>query len=155
MSARVAGLTDLDDLLTLIASFRQVLGRNQPDDESLKKGLEGLLRSRDAEFLIVTDDKAGAVGYAQQRYRHSLWLNGLEATLEDLYVSPENRRQGVGTFLVQFAIDRAREKSCLAIKLDTNEGNRIALELYRKLGFSSESSRFAGSRQLSLERTLE
>lgn len=152
--ARVADLSDLDDLLKLAASFRQALGRNQPDDESLRKGLESLLRSGDTEFFVVTDDKVGGVGYVQQRYRRSLWLSGLKATLEDLYVSHENRSQGIGTCLVQFAINRAKEKGCRAIKLDANERNETAMELYGKLGFSSGSSRFPGSRQLMLEKTL-
>ena len=152
--ARIANLSDLDDLLRLMVSFGQVLGRNQPDIESLRKGLKCLLGSGNAEFVIVTDDKAVAVGYVQQRYRYSLWLNGLEAALEDLFVSPANRRQGIGTRLVQFAIDRAREKGCRAIKLDTNERNDEAIQLYRKLGFSSGSSRFPGAQQLSMEKTL-
>ena len=151
---RIANLSDLDDLLKLTAGFRQVLGREQPDDESLIDGLKKLMTSGEAEFFITTGDKAGAVGYAQQRYHYSLWLNGLEATLEDLYVAPSSRRQGIGKGLVQFAIDRATEKACRAVKLGTNERNEYAIELYRKLGFSSGSSRFPGSRQLSLEKML-
>ena len=153
--ARLANLSDLDDLLKLTVGFRHVLRRDQPDDNSLREGKEGLLSSGEVEFFIVTDDKERAVGYVQQRYRHSLWLNGLEATLEDLYVSLDYRRQGISTCIVRFAIDRAKEKGCRAVKLDTNERNEEAIQFYSKLGFSSGSSRFPGSRQLSLEKTLE
>ena len=154
MKTRVAGLSDLDDLQRLVCGFREVLGRNNPDDATVRENLKNLLTNGEAEFLLAIDDSTKAVGYIQQRYRYSLWLNGLEATLEDLYVSPESRRQGIGARLVEFGIERAREKSCQAIKLDTNEGNRASIELYEKLGFSSGSSRFLDSRQLSFEKTL-
>ena len=110
--------------------------------------------SRDTEFFIALGDTSMAVGYIQQRYRYSLWLSGLEATLEDLYVSSDSRRLGVGTQLVQFAIESAREKGCKVIKVDTNESNRSAMDLYFKLGFTSGSSRYSNSRQLLLERSL-
>ena len=113
-----------------------------------------MLINGDAEFFIAFDDTSMAVGYIQQRYRYSLWLSGLEATIEDLYVSPDWRRQGAGTQLVEFAIERARAKGCMAIKLDTNESNRSAIDLYVKLGFSSGSSRYSNSRQLLLEKSL-
>ena len=110
--------------------------------------------SNDAEFFIAFDDTSMAVGYIQQRYRYSLWLSGLEGTLGDLYVSPDSRRLGIGTELVLFAIGRGEEKGCKAIKVDTNESNLSAIELYLKLGFSSGSSRYANSQQLLLEKSL-
>ncbi len=130
------------------------MGRRLPDDKTLQRSLERLLRSDDAEFFIALDDSSKAVGYIQQRYRYSMWLSGLEATLEDLYVSPYRRRLGAGTKLVLFAVERARAKECKAIKVDTNESNRLAIDLYHKLGFSSGSSRYSNSRQLLLEKDL-
>ena len=155
MNIRIANLSDTEDLQRLVAGFREVLGRRLPNDENVRGSLKKLLASGDAEFFLVVDDTSKAVGYIQQRYRYSLWLTGLEAILEDLYVSPDKRRQGMGTYLVQFAIESAIEKGCKVIKLDTNESNRTAIDLYRKLGFSSGSSRFSDSRQLLLEKDLE
>ena len=154
METRIADLTDLVDLQRLVSGFRAHLERSHPDDETLQENLKYLLVSGEAEFLIAIDDTGTSVGYAQQRYRYSLWLSGQEATLEDLFVSPEGRGQGVGDSLVQFAIARAKKMGCRAIKLDTNEGNQIAVHLYRRLGFSSGSSRFPESRQLSFEKIL-
>ena len=151
---RRADPSDLDDLQSLVCGFREVLGRRHPDDVTLRESLEELLMSRNTEFFIALGDTSMAVGYIQQRYRFSLWLSELEGTLEDLYVSPNGRRLGVGTQLVQFAIERAREKGCMAIKVDTNESNRPAMDLYLKLGFSSGSSRYSNSRQVLLEKSL-
>ena len=50
-------------------------------------------------------------------------------------VRPGVSGKGVGTSLVNYAIDRARQQSCLAVRLDTGEQNIPALSLYKKLGF--------------------
>lgn len=155
LKIRQADPSDLEGLLSLVAGFREVLGRSDPDDENLMVSLKKLLASDDAEFFLVVDEASTFLGYIQQRYRHSIWLSGLEATLEDLYVSPYSRKQGIATRLVKFAIGRAKEKGCKAIKLDTNESNHAAINLYGKLGFSSGSSRFSNSRQLLFEKRLE
>ena len=113
-----------------------------------------MLGSNEADFFVAVDDTFKAVGFIQQRYRYSLWIGGLEATVEDLFVSPEGRRQGVGTQLAQFAITQARAKECKAIRLDTNESNLPAMKLYDKLGFSAGADEFGGSRQLLLTKFL-
>ena len=155
MEIRLAVISDLETLLVLVVGFREVLGRAYPDEDTLRENLRKLLVDGEAEYFLAFDGRKEAIGYIQQRYRYSIWLSTLEATLEDLYVSPRSRRRGAGTALVQFAIHRARQKGCRSIKLDTNEQNRSAIDLYHKLGFLSGSSRFSGSRQLMLERILE
>ena len=154
MKICVADLSHLDDLQRLVAEFRDLLQRSHPYDTALRENLQRLLTKGEAEFLLAVDDTRRAVGYIQQRYRYSLWLSGGEATLEDLYVSPASRRRGVATHLVQFAIERAKEKGCHTIKLDTNESNHDAIRLYRRLGFLSGSTRFSKSRQLWFEKSL-
>jgi ribosomal protein S18 acetylase RimI-like enzyme len=154
MEIRAASPTDLDLLWPLAAGFRDTLRRNIPDSETLKVSLRRLLASGEAEFFLAIDDTGKAIGYVQQRYRYSIWMSGLEATLEDLFVSADSRGLGVGAELVRFAIRRAEAKGCESIKLDTNESNTEAIHLYERLGFSSGSTRFSDSRQVSFERAL-
>jgi len=154
METRVAGPADIDLLLPLAAGFRDTLRRSLPDNGTLKGSLRRLLTSGESDFFLAVDDTGTAVGYILQRYRYSMWMSGLEVALEDLFVSPDNRGLGVGAQLVRFAIAKAEEKGCESIKLDTNESNVEAINLYEKLGFVSGSTRFSDSRQLSFERTL-
>ena len=155
METRVADLSDLDDLRRLVAGFRGQLKRIHPDDTALEDNLKHLLTTDEAEFLLVFDDTRRAVGYIQQRYRFSVWFGGLEANLEDLFVSEGHRGHGFGTKLTQFAIERAFDRGCRSIKLDTNESNQAAIRIYERLGFWSGSTRFPDSRQLSFEKPLE
>ena len=108
METRIADLSDLNDLQRLVIGFRDQLRRSEPNDAALREGLRRMLTMAEAEFMLAIDGTRGAVGYIQQRYRYSLWLGDLEATLEDLFVDAASRRQGVATRLVQFAIARAK-----------------------------------------------
>ena len=128
--------------------------QSHPEDTALRENLKNVMTTGEADFLLAVDDSRRGVGYIQQRYRYSLWLGGMEATLEDLFVLPAERRQGVATQLVESAIKRAMEKGCQAMKLDTNENNYGAIQLYRRLGFLSGSTSFSDSRQLSFEKLL-
>lgn len=52
-----------------------------------------------------------------------------------LMVRPCTAGKGVGTSLVNYVIDLARKRSCIAVRLDTGEQNIPAASLYKKLGF--------------------
>lgn len=66
------------------------------------------------------------------------------AWIGNLVVLPENRRQGIGAKLMQYAIDYLVSKGAKAIKLD---GVQRAIPLYHRLGFKDEywSLRFLGT----------
>lgn len=55
--------------------------------------------------------------------------------LHTLAVSPNVARKGVGSGFVKFYEEYARKKGCSVLRMDTNEQNTIARELYRKLGY--------------------
>lgn len=52
-----------------------------------------------------------------------------------LCVSPTSAGQGVGTEMVQFIVNLAKEKRCRVVRLDTGSQNIPAVSLYQKLGF--------------------
>jgi len=60
---------------------------------------------------------------------------------DDFYISvvvvdEEQRGMGLGTSLVQKAIEIAREKRCSKVVLDVDAENGAAVELYQKFGFT-------------------
>lgn len=52
-----------------------------------------------------------------------------------LMVRPSAVGKGAGTSLVNYVIDIARKRSCIAVRLDTGGQNIPAASLYKKLGF--------------------
>ena len=151
---QMGDLGHLEGLIRLATSFRDELGRSEPSEEGFRENIGTLLVDGDAEFFVALGDAGDCVGFIQQRYRYSMWVSGLEACIEDLYVVPESRRRSVGSKLVEYAVARAHAKNCHSIVLDTNELNEPAILLYTRLGFSSESSRFPGGKQLWFARPL-
>ena len=125
-----------------------------PADEQLRESLALLLPDRHTQFFIASAPDNSCVGYVQQRYRFSLWTLALQADIEDLFVMPAARRQGVGGSLIEFAIEQAKSLGCRQISVDTNERNAEALGLYEKLGFSAESPRWSGGRRFLLRQRL-
>lgn len=53
-----------------------------------------------------------------------------------LCVHPKHSGSGIGSAIVDFAKTLAKEKNCLAIRLNTTERNLHAAHLYEKNGFS-------------------
>jgi ribosomal protein S18 acetylase RimI-like enzyme len=133
-SARIAQAADADSVARLLVEFRDWIGRAEPDPDGVLASVRRLLDDPDAEFLIA-GDPLDAV--CQLRYRHSVWTGTDDCVIEDVFVRERARRGGLGRVLVAAAIERARERACARIQLDTGEGNAPALALYRSFGFES------------------
>jgi ribosomal-protein-alanine acetyltransferase len=61
--------------------------------------------------------------------------------LENIVVSNDTRRNGLGTLLLNHLISKARESQAASIFLEVRESNRAARALYEKLGFENKGSR--------------
>jgi GNAT superfamily N-acetyltransferase len=132
--ARIANATDAEAVAGLLVEFRDWIGRAQPDPAGALASVRRLLADPEAEFLLA-GDPADAV--CQLRYCHSVWTGTDDCVIEDVFVRERARGAGLGSVLVAAAIERARERGCARIQLDTGEGNTPALALYRSFGFES------------------
>lgn len=152
MHIRIATHQDEGHIVALAVAFRNHLERQVPSETQFTESIRALLSSQDAEFIVASND-AHIVGYVLQRYRHSMWSSGTEATIEDLFVDPVGRKQGTGKALIEFALARATQLGCVSACLDTNEFNVASTKIYTELGFSSLSKRWNG-RQIFFRQSL-
>ena len=132
MTVRLAGPDDLDVVARLLTEFREHEGRDWPPEEAIRAGVERLMPRGDTEYLLGGDPPAGIV---QLRYRWGVWWDAEDCNVEDVFVSAGARGSGLGRALVSAAIDRARERGCRRMELDTGADNAPAQGLYRSLGF--------------------
>ena len=58
-----------------------------------------------------------------------------DAQIEAIHVAASHRRQGLGTKMLQWAIQEARRRECRRIQLTTDKRRAEAHAFYRKLGF--------------------
>ena len=116
-------------------AFRDHLGAEKPSANDLRSFMPAALRDQALEFCLAFSDEKRAIGYPHYRFFTSIWASGTEAHLEDLYVLPEQRSQGIGTQLMDFVVGRARSRGAASLGLHTNENNHAAQDFYRGAGF--------------------
>jgi len=132
VSVRLAGPGDVEVVARLLAEFNEHNGRDWPPEAAIRAGVERLIARDDTEYLLGGDPPAGVVGL---RYRYGVWWDGEDCNIEDVFVRADERGTGLGRALVSAAIDRARERGCRRMELDTGADNAPAQGLYRSLGF--------------------
>ncbi len=110
-----------------------------------------LLERGEVTVLFVGE---GPDGFAQLRFRPSLYTGALDAHLEELYVVPERRGRGLGRALLEAAMAHARERGAAHIDLGTSEDDVAARALYESAGFTNHEGRPDGPRMLYYERDL-
>lgn len=93
-----------------------------------------LMRSSDyAECFFIDKDGVDA-GFLLMAYTFSQESGGKVAWVEEIFINPEFRGQGLGTELFKFIKDEIEPK-CSRIRLEVEEDNHRAKKLYESLGF--------------------
>jgi ribosomal protein S18 acetylase RimI-like enzyme len=138
----------------LLVAFRDHLGHDWPSENSFLASVERLIEDPATDYLLgAAAEGEPAAGLVQLRFRWSVWRASEDCLLEDLFVSADARRGGLGRALLQAAIDRARERGSRRIELDTAERNEAAVSLYRSFGF--DDGAYEGGRALFLRLWLD
>jgi GNAT superfamily N-acetyltransferase len=82
---------------------------------------------------IILESSGVKIGMALFYYRYSTW-KGKSLYLEDLYIKPENRGNGFGTYVMKWLAKFANENDCKRFEWQVLDWNKPAIELYAKLG---------------------
>ena len=86
--------------------------------------------------LYVAERAADVVGSFALLVMHNLGhLGAPSAIVEDVVVAPAFQRHGIGKAMMQFALDRCREKGCYKLMLSSNAKREDAHAFYESLGF--------------------
>ena len=110
------------------------------------------LTTGDVTVLLAGDD--GTDGFAQLRYRTQIYSDAPAAYLEELYVVPDRRGEGLGRALLEAAMEAARSHGADVIDLGTAEDDTAARGLYESAGFTNRESKPDGPVMLYYEREL-
>ena len=129
---RLATAADATAIAELLHSFNIEYDEPAPEVPVLAERLAPMLAS--GEVTVVLGG-SGPDGLALLRFRPSLWSGDLDAYLEELYVVPHLRGQGLGRAMMERAMDVARERGATRMDLGTSTDDTAARALYEKLGF--------------------
>lgn len=99
---------------------------------------EAVLRVAAGEELArawIVRSANNAVGYLILTLGYSVEYGGRDGFIDDLYLKPELRGQGVGSRLVAFALDQAAAMGINTLHLEVEIGNARAARVYQTVGF--------------------
>ncbi|MFN7661672.1 MAG: GNAT family N-acetyltransferase [Dolichospermum sp.] len=99
--------------------------------EALEDHLFGSPKYVDA---IIAEIDGQAVGFAIFFHNYSTFLTKPGIYLEDIFVSPEYRRQGIGKALLTKVAQIAVERDCGRLEWSVVDWNGSAQEFYRNMG---------------------
>ena len=131
---RYASREDVPLLLALIrelAEFEHLLDQVAADEVTLEEQLFG---ARRVPEVVIAELRGEAVAFAVFFHNFSTFLGRAGLYLEDLYVRPHARRQGVGRALISFVAKIAVERNCGRFEWSVLDWNTRAIEFYRSLG---------------------
>ncbi|WP_353929752.1 GNAT family N-acetyltransferase [Okeanomitos corallinicola TIOX110] len=131
---RFAEPNDSDALFALIqglAEYEKLSAAVTGNAEALKDHLFG-----DTKYIeaIVAEVAGQAVGFALFFHNYSTFLTKPGIYLEDLFVLPDYRRQGIGKALLNKLAKIAVERNCGRLEWSVLDWNVSAQEFYRSMG---------------------
>ena len=144
-------MDDAPEVARLLHDFQSEYSEPTPGVAVLTQRVKRFIEDDEATFLLAG---GGPDGVAELRFRPSLVTGALGAHLEELYVAPVVRGQGLGRALLEGAMEAAREKGATHIDLNTSEDDVAARALYESAGFTNREGGPEGPRMLYYERDL-
>ena len=148
---RLAGPSDALVFGRLLHEFNAEFGESTPPPELIAERAAPLIASGEVTVLFAGE---GPDGFAQLRFRPSLYTRALDAYLEELYVVPERRGHGLGRALLEAAMEHARERGADRMDLNSSESDIAARTLYESAGFTNREGGPDGPTMLYYERGL-
>jgi ribosomal protein S18 acetylase RimI-like enzyme len=148
---RRATAEDAGHVARLLHDFNSEYDEPSPGVEALAEHARSLLEAGEITVLFAGE---GPDGFCLLRFHRSIYDGRPDAYIQELYVVPGRRGEGLGRELLDAALDAAREAGAAHVELTTGEDDTEALPLYESAGFTNREGRPDGPRMLYYERDL-
>jgi ribosomal protein S18 acetylase RimI-like enzyme len=134
---RLATLADLASIAPLFNAYRQFY--EQADNLAVATTfINDRLANAESVIILALDGTQKAVGFCQLYPTFCSVEAAPIYTLYDLYVSPQARRTGAATALLQAAAAHAAQTGRVRMDLTTARTNLSAQALYESLGWAQD-----------------
>jgi len=118
-------------LMSELAEFEKLTHLFVATEENLHEALFGARASAEA---LVAEDGGRLVAYALFFHNFSTFLGRRGLYLEDLYVQPSQRGNGLGTAMLRRLAALAVERGCGRFEWTVLDWNQPAINFYEKMG---------------------
>lgn len=140
LSLRHATEADLPEIVRLLAedelgSTREFL--SDPLLPSYRRAFQAIMEDKN-QVILVVDYHEKVIGACHLTFMASLSFKGSwRLNIENIHIDKKFQNQGVGTWMLQKAIHKGREKDCNIVQLTTNKIRSRSKIFYEKLGFTA------------------
>ena len=127
----------VDDVPLLVELMREFYAESQYalDAERAETVFAQLLSDDRLGRVWIVEADRSAVGYVVLTFVFSMEYGGLNAVVDDLFIRPGYRHQGLGRAALAQVIESCRSQGVRALHLETEPANGAAMRLYRRAGF--------------------
>lgn len=137
LTVRRATRDDVPALVALIAADQLGAGRETPDDPAPYLAAFDAIDADANQYLAVAELDGALVGTLQLTYLPGLsHRGGWRAQIEAVRIAEPHRGSGLGSELIGWAIERARQRGCRMVQLTSNASRDGAHRFYTRLGFA-------------------
>lgn len=142
---RAAQADDLDAIIALLADDE--LGQSRetvatPTDPAYLAAFRAIADDPN-QLLAVVEDSEGLAGCLQISFIPGLSRRGMwRGQIEGVRIARRVRGEGLGRTLLDWAIDRCRERNCQLVQLTSDKSRSDALRFYESLGFAASHEGF-------------
>ena len=133
---RLAGPGDLQQLEPLVAAYHAFETIDSRREDRLAS-LQTLLADRELGGIWLIETDGALAGYIALCRGFSIEFNGFDAFVDEFFLLPEFRGQGIGGQVLAQIAGVARGLDINALHLEVARDNQPAQALYRSAGFEA------------------
>ncbi|MFI8003920.1 GNAT family N-acetyltransferase [Streptomyces sp. NPDC086010] len=138
LDIRPAAPTDIPAVVALLADDPLGARRESPDDLTPYQAAFRRLADDPNQHLVVAVREGRVVGTLQLTVVPGLSRRGATRSLiEGVRVHADERGSGLGTQLIQWAVDESRRQDCHLVQLTSDATRLDAHRFYERLGFTA------------------
>jgi GNAT superfamily N-acetyltransferase len=134
---RDARSMDMDAMVGLLAQLFSIEDDFIINESKQRHGLAALLAGHDYSTIKVAEHNGKVIGMCAVQITVSTAEGGASALVEDLVVDTSSRYHGIGTALIEAALEWAVRRGCLRVQLFADKRNENALSFYRQRGWKT------------------
>ena len=138
LEIRPAALQDLSAIVGMLADDPLGAQRESPDDLAPYMNALERLSSDPNQHLVVATREGRVVGTLQLTVIPGLSRRGAtRSIIEGVRIHADERGSGLGTRLIEWAIEESRHQNCQLVQLTSDTTRADAHRFYERLGFTA------------------
>lgn len=143
LKLRQAAADDLEAIVAILADDMLGKSREQPGDPAYKAAFEAIAADPNNELWVIEGPDKRVMGTLQLTFIPGISLKGgTRAQIEAVRIVDELQGQGVGRWMFERMIERARERGAMLVQLTSDKQRPDAIRFYQSLGFAASHEGF-------------